>query len=231
MLLGKDLHGRAVVDVDGAEKLGKVDDLILDPRQGRLAGLVVSESTALLGRAGVPVVLPASAIQAIGPDVVTVRRGASDENGSALETLPHWSKLTGRKVVSQSGAVLGSIEDVVFDPADGRIRGYPLRAPGPGGGLDALLGGQAQRAPYIRPDTDLRVGEDLVVVPDDAVVRDEPGTADSAPARAVEQPTTEPSPAPTREERRADADRRVREAQTLLGADVPEQGPTRGGSR
>ena len=224
MLLGKDLRGRSVVDVDSAEKLGQVEDLIVDPKQGQLAGLVVSHGPSLLG-GGVSVVVPASAIRAIGPDLLTVRRTETAESVPALDSLPRWSRLTGRKVVSQGGKVLGTIEDVVFDPESHRVSGYPLRDSSAGGGLDALLSGQHRRAPYLRPDTDLHVGDDLVVVPDDAVVRDDSAAthdvgssrAPGVASRLVGRPLTE------HRDVRADADHDLRDAQDLLSADPRHQ--------
>jgi sporulation protein YlmC with PRC-barrel domain len=224
MLLGNDLRGRSVVDVDSAEKLGQVEDLIVDPKQGQLAGLVVSHGPSLLG-GGVSVVVPATAIKAIGPDLLTVRRAETAASVAALDPLPRWSRLTGRKVVSQGGKVLGTIEDVVFDPESHRVGGYPLRTSGAGGGLDVLLSGQHRRAPYLRPDTDLRVGDDLVVVPDDAVVQDDSAAAhdprsDRPPdvgSSLVDHPLME------QEDVRARADHNLREAQDLLSADPHHQ--------
>ena len=217
MLKGKDLHRRSVVDVDSAEKLGHVDDLVLDPARGRVAALLISRGPAL-GSPGPPTVIPASSVQAIGPDALTVRRaeGAGTQEGM-LESLPRWSKLTGRKVVSEGGKLLGSIDDVLLADDGSRILGYTLQEHGPAGGLDALLGGVRERHPRrLRAEADLRASEDLVVVPDEAL---EPGEEPEREAPGEQVSRAESSrrtPAEEPRARREQADRDVAEAQRIL---------------
>jgi uncharacterized protein YrrD len=42
MIKATDLGGRAVVDMDAAEKLGRVHKVILDPDRRRVAGFVIA---------------------------------------------------------------------------------------------------------------------------------------------------------------------------------------------
>jgi hypothetical protein len=83
----------------------------------------------------------------------------------------------GRKVVGQSGKMFGHISDILVEPADGRILGYAMED-NPLSGLENILtGSRPKTKEFLRADADLRVGPDLVVVPDDAVVSAEgPGT-------------------------------------------------------
>jgi sporulation protein YlmC with PRC-barrel domain len=174
MIRASDLRGRAVVDLESAVKLGEVEDVLLDPDGRRVAGLALTRGRPLLGGGtGADALVPASAVQAVGGDVVTVRGGA-EPTGADLTGFPRLGQIVGRKVVTHAGAVLGPIEDVLIEPSDGRIVGYALGA-GAGGGLGKLLGGPGRgEHGYVRADADLRVGPELVVVPDDAVVRSSP---------------------------------------------------------
>jgi len=175
MLRATTLRGRSVVDLDSATKLGSLDELILDPDGRRVAGLLVSEGAALLGERKRRL-LPAAAVHAIGPDALTVRGGeAAAADDANLRALPHLGDLTGRKAVSHGGKLLGFISDVLITPEDGRIVGYTLDENNPVGRLEGLFGDRGNGpGGYIRADADLRLGPDLVAVPDDSVVWERP---------------------------------------------------------
>lgn len=158
-----------MVDVDAAEKLGRVDRILLDPESRRVAGFVVSRGSSIF-KNDQDIVLPASCVHAVGPDAITVHRAAS-ESVENLEALPRVSDIAGRKVVSESGRVLGTVDDILIDEADGRIVGYALEGDGVEGKLRDMVSGDRheKRAPFLRADAKLRAGRDLIVAPDDAV--------------------------------------------------------------
>lgn len=225
MLRATTLRGRAVVDLDSATKLGSLDELILDPDGRRVAGLLVSEGAALLGERKRRL-LPAAAVHAVGPDALTVRGGeAVAPDDANLRALPHLGDLTGRKAVSHSGKLLGFISDVLITPEDGRIAGYALDENSPAGRLEGLFGDRAgRRSGYIRADADLRLGPDLVVVPDDGVVWERPD-ADVHGQPATERQTLA-------HDRPADAPRAVRwvhpgdtaaRSQTWVATEAPHE--------
>ena len=214
MIRATELGGKAVVDVDAAEKLGKIDRVVLDPDARRVAGFVVVKGSSILGT-GEHLVLPASSVHAIGPDAVTVhhRQGAAANSSAAdLQHLPRVSDMVGRKVVSDQGQLLGAVDDVLIDETDGRILGYALS----GGDLDDKLkhmlskGGDRKRGGFLRADADLRAGKDLIVAPENAVSYDWDAAsaptaaratgasggwaASGAAAKAASVPAAEPSP-------------------------------------
>ncbi|MEX2272443.1 MAG: PRC-barrel domain-containing protein [Vicinamibacterales bacterium] len=167
------LGGRAVVDLDAAEKLGSIDKIILDPEGRHVAGFVVSHGSSLFN-SGTDTILPASSVHAIGPDAVTVRVSRSAAETAPLDDLPRVSDLVGRKVVSEEGRFLGTVDDVLVDETDGRIVGYTLSDGGPAGKLGEMISGERKDnpTPYLRADANLRAGQDLIVAPEDAVSRD-----------------------------------------------------------
>lgn len=193
MIRASELGGRAVVDMEAAEKLGNIHRIILDPDGRRVAGFVVARGGSLFN-AGPETTLPASAVHAIGPDAVTVRSVAiSDVEADRLERLPRVSDLVGRKVVSQDGQLLGTVDDVLLDTADGRIVGYALEGGTRLEKLENVLSGDKKdhRRSYIRADAELRAGHDLIIAPADAVCHE--GTTDRQAAPAA------PRPAPVHE--------------------------------
>jgi sporulation protein YlmC with PRC-barrel domain len=92
-----------------------------------------------------------------------------------LENLPRMSDVVGHKMVTQSGRLLGSIDDVLINGADGTIIGFAV-GEGVRNKLENFFNPQRSRIHgYVRADADLQVGNELIVVPDDALIEGEPG--------------------------------------------------------
>jgi len=191
MIKANDLDGRAVVDLETAKKVGYVDEIYLDTDGGRIAAYLVAEGSKLTG-GGQKILMPASAVETIGPEAIMVRQVAGERvehgdrvdrgdverhgdverrghaaNEADLDRLPRLSHVKGRKVVSEGGKLLGTIDDVLLDDADGHIHGYTLKS---ASWTDTLMGNTNDHPDYVRGDAHLRLGEDLLVVPDNAVV-------------------------------------------------------------
>lgn len=206
MIRAKELGGRAVVDVDAAEKLGSIDRIVIDPESRRVAGFVISRGSSIFNN-DKDMVLSASTVHAVGPDAVTVRRGGEAVSDVMFDGLPRVSDITGRKVVSDQGRLLGTVDDVLIDEHDGRIVGYALSGDGLDAKLQQLVSGDRhheRRAPFLRADADLRAGKDLIVAPEDAISDDweslsTPASASNPDPRAwtaPAQPTAQASPNP-----------------------------------
>lgn len=195
MIRARELHGRAVVDMDAAEKLGHIDELVLDPEGRRVAALVVSHGRSVVG-GGTHLFVPATAVHAIGPDAVTVRyRSAEADDAQPFAGLPRLADIVGRKVVSESGVLLGRVGDVILAGDDGRILGYALTEhTGATGKLEALFGKDKHDVlRYLRADANLRPGRDLIVAPDGAIATlGAPAVADAHETRPARPRTPEP---------------------------------------
>ncbi len=228
MIRAKDLQGRAVVDVGTAKKLGTVDEVLLDPRGRQIAGLVVSEGGSLLGGQH-HLIVPAAALRAMGEDAITVS-DAGDTGSMADDpgALPRLSKLLGRKVVTQGGKLLGSLDDVLVEGANGRISGYALGAPpNPAEVVEGWFGGGRSEARYVRADTDIRVGEDLIVVPDNAMVEGEPPDDARAAGVAGRAPGRDPAAAERTRVPQEQAAHDYAEADRLLRSSTAEEAGSR----
>jgi len=158
MIRASELAGRAVIDIDAAEKMGTIEKLILDPDGKRVAGFIVARGGGFPGNKE-HTTIPSAAVHAIGPDAVTVTR---DETGSVdiarLEALPRGTDVIGRKVVTQDGRYLGKVDDVLIEREDGRIFGYVL--------TDHQGKG---KHPYLPADANLKAGKDLIVASESAM--------------------------------------------------------------
>jgi len=186
MIRATDLSGRAVVDMDAAEKLGRIETIIIDPEARQLAAFRLSRGGSLLGNEA-HTTLPATCVYAIGPDVITVRHTTDlgDDDTARFDRLPRISDVIGRKVVSREGRLLGVVDDVLLSGADGRIVGYHLANLDFMSRLESLFVNRKHpRGPYIRADADLRAGPKLIVVPEDAVSNWEEDRPAAAPAHS-----------------------------------------------
>ena len=134
MMLFSEALGRSVVSTDTASTVGRVSDYVVDPRLPGVVALILSK-TSSQGSA-----LPWPNIIAFGVDAVTVPRAAA-----VVEPDPYLAELAGKahtlrhkRVLTTSGVQLGTVLDVDFDPAIGRLAALLLEQ----GPIDAarLLG-------------------------------------------------------------------------------------------
>lgn len=174
MIKGSQLVGRAVIDMEAAERLGKIKEIIVQRDGERVAGFVVVHGETLVGTAGKRRMIPASAVHSIGPDAMTVRGSAMQELVE-LDSLPRMSDIIGHKMVTESGRLLGVIDDVLINRGDGTIVGFVV-GEGVRSKLENIFNPQRSRVRgYVRAEADLHVGKDLIIVPDDALIEGEPG--------------------------------------------------------
>jgi uncharacterized protein YrrD len=174
MIKGSQLLGRAVIDMEAAERLGKIKEIIVQRDGERVAGFIVVHGETIVGTGGKRRMIPASAVYSIGPDAMTVRGSAMQELAE-LDNLPRMSDIIGHKMVTQSGRLLGVIDDMLVNRADGTIVGFVV-GEGVRNKLESIFNPQRSRVHgYVRADADLHVGKELIVVPDDALIEGEPG--------------------------------------------------------
>jgi uncharacterized protein YrrD len=151
----KDLEGLAVVDVSGGRKLGAVSDLVISPDDGRIVAITLRGG--LFGGGGSYVA--AGDVRSIGPDALTVEgdqvlRPESEMPDELRKARDASQSLTGKKVVTENGTLLGTVSDYLVDESTLRVTGLTI-----GGGL--LSGADALAA-----DRVVSVGPDALVVTD-----------------------------------------------------------------
>jgi uncharacterized protein YrrD len=173
MIKGSQLIGRAVIDMEAAERLGKIKEIIVQRDGERVAGFIVVHGETIVGSGGKRRMIPASAVYSIGPDAMTVR-GSSIQELAELDNLPRMADIIGHKMVTQSGRLLGVIDDMLINRTDGTIVGFVV-GEGVRTKLENIFNPQRPRVHgYVRADADLHLGKELIVVPDDALIEGEP---------------------------------------------------------
>ena len=150
------LKGRAVVSLVGAETLGAVSDILVDPAISRILALKIQT-----GRRGTGAVVRVSEIRCIGAHGVVIpgRRALHDGTALPLRALSAGHDLRRTKVMTYSGALLGRLRDVEFDTDQYQITQYLLTR---------TLGDHlAHTGKTFRPAPGFLSGADLLLVPDE----------------------------------------------------------------
>lgn len=158
MRKGRDVTRLPVLTFDTGEKVGEAKELLFDPENNRVLGLLIDEGGWFKERR----VVPFGEIKSIGPDGVIIPSAdvivsakGNEELSKAMETN---RIIAGARVFTESGKDLGQIADIVFDEATGQIAGYDVS----GGFLADRFRGQ----PFMPAPETIRVGKRMVYVPD-----------------------------------------------------------------
>jgi uncharacterized protein YrrD len=178
-----ELRGRAIVSLDQAEKIGAVDDLLLDFGTNE-----VREFTVRPGLLGGTKYIRAQSIRNVGPDAITIPdRSVLEDQGLRASDSPQLASLSGllgSKVVSEQGALLGTLGDVVLDSSGLRVACFEMS----GNLWDKLTG--SEKTFNAMPG--IRMGSQLVVVPD-AIAQELSGRQEPAvepPLSPANEPNT-----------------------------------------
>ncbi|MFD7709530.1 PRC-barrel domain-containing protein [Streptomyces sp. NPDC059786] len=107
-------RGLPVVTLGEADQLGVVKSLAVDTASGRVTH---ARLTGARGRK--ELTLPWDAFHAFGPDAVLVRSDRAPDAAAPPEPTPH--EALRAKVLTEDGDERGTVKDVSFDPATGRI--------------------------------------------------------------------------------------------------------------
>jgi len=180
--------------MESATRVGKIKEIIVQRDGERVIGFSVTQGETLVGTGGTRRVIPASALYAIGPDAITVRSVNEREPIEELEQLPRMSDVVGHKMVTQSGRLLGTIDDLLLNGADGKIIGFAVGESIRSKFENMFQSGHSKISGYVRADADLQVGNDLIVVPDDALIEGEPDTQETQTKPIASETEQEASP-------------------------------------
>ena len=171
----KQLPGLPVLTLDDGVQLGKVKKVLVDPREKRVAALIVGQRGWNQQK-----VLPMSGVYALGSHAVTIERGdvlVAVRDAHEYEALikEDRTRVVGSPVVTTSGELVGTVRDF-------EVTGT--------GSVEALYIGKGsfpsffRRAPAIPGELVVALGKDAVLVADKVIAMvegDEPKTLDERP--------------------------------------------------
>lgn len=121
-MLFSEARTRDVVSAADGECVGRVDRFVVDPENARIGSLRLDKV------ADMQRYLSWRDIQSFGPDQVTVAssRVLRLGDGPREERIRRDFGMLGKRALTDAGHELGTVDDVAFDPADGRITAIVL---------------------------------------------------------------------------------------------------------
>lgn len=131
MVTARDTVGRPVVQAGTGKSLGRVHQVLLDPRGQTVVALQVAPATWLSPARAIPW----ERVRSLGPDRVVAEGEPLELSALGQEALD-LERLAER--TPYAAAEAATLNDVVFEPATGRVVGYRLS----GGFLQDLLDGR-----------------------------------------------------------------------------------------
>jgi sporulation protein YlmC with PRC-barrel domain len=118
-MLFSEAVGQRVVSTTSAATVGHVGSLVIDAAAQRVVALSLKK-TPVTGS-----LLPWTDITAFGADAVTVASESQiiEEQGQYAELNSKAHVILKKRILNTAGLQVGTVRDVDFDPADGRILG------------------------------------------------------------------------------------------------------------
>lgn len=152
----KKLKEVAVVSVSKGEKLGAVEDVLIDAEKRRAVAMTVSGGGKIRKDRSY---LPFDRIRSVGDDAVMVEDQDALHSiyGDGSRSYHSLGSLTGLKVVTDDGAYLGNVATVHVEPTTGELTEFEI---GRGG-----LGGVFSSNTIIDASSVTSIGDSIMVVP------------------------------------------------------------------
>jgi sporulation protein YlmC with PRC-barrel domain len=151
-----ELRGKTILSLRDGEKLGQVDDVLIDPNTLRISGLVSSSGGLFDQRDRI---ILAQDIDRWGKDAVLVQDGNVFRSMNDVPDKDHWisaaNKISGLSVVSSSGDKIGQLDDVIVDN-EGQLVAYRVSS-----GFGGRSFGRSREIPA---NTTRKLGKDVVIV-------------------------------------------------------------------
>ena len=165
------VKGLPVITMAEGKQVGKVDDLVVDPERKAVSWLRLhSGGIGMLG--GERLWVPTAAVHGVGENAVTINTEADArapaDAPEALALVDARRGIIGNKVITENGERLGEVRDYEFNTDTFALTS--LSVPPGMNVMGEIL--------TIAGDKVLTIGEDVIVVAADAVMRSAP-TADS----------------------------------------------------
>ena len=161
MLRGSDIMKRSVIAQDTGERVGRVEDLVIDRAGRRVLGIVVAEKTLI----GSDKVVAWPAIRSLGMDNIIIDSTASvlkkSEIPELAEAMDDGYVILGSRLQTTGGRELGKIDSFFFDPETGEVVGFELT-----GGPNKL---RESGSSFLPTPPNLQVGKDYSFVDPSAV--------------------------------------------------------------
>ena len=148
--------GNPVIDITSGEMIAKVEDVWIDPNALRPAAAITSKGSLLKRELEA---IPAEQVEVWGQDAILAKKTDVIVKEEELENHERWlsasDELHGYEVVTEDGARIGTLGDVVLDN-QGQILGYEM--------AEVAVEGRVAVADWIDVKATRSLGPDVLIV-------------------------------------------------------------------
>jgi uncharacterized protein YrrD len=161
MRKSKQFASMPVISLEEGQQIGIIKSLVVDPGLKRVAALMIEQK----GWFSDQKFIPYSNVHSVGEDAVTVKHGTMVQRGGNLPEIISLTKnkvkVSGARIITQGGTVLGEADDYYVNLATGEMIGLEFS----GNFINGLFGGKA----FLDINHVLTIGKDMVICSDEAL--------------------------------------------------------------
>ncbi|SFR04408.1 PRC-barrel domain-containing protein [Desulfoscipio geothermicus] len=161
MRKSKQFISMPVISLQEGQQIGTIKGLVVDPIAKRVAALIIEQK----GWFQEQKFIPYNHVRSVGEDAVTVNQGTAVQKGGSLPEIINLVKnnikITGTRVVTESGTILGEVDDYYVNLDSGELVGIEFS----GGYISGIVSGRA----FLDVDHVLTVGKEMIVCSDQAL--------------------------------------------------------------
>ncbi len=162
MRKSKQFMSMPVISLEEGHQIGIIKSLVVDPSLKRVAALIIEQK----GWFNDQKFIPYSNIHCVGEDAVTVKHGTMVQKGGNLPEIISLTKskvkVSGTRIVTKSGTLLGEADDYYVNLATGEMIGLEFS----GSFINGLFSGKA----FLDINHVVTIGKDMIVCSDQALV-------------------------------------------------------------
>ncbi|KAF1085836.1 PRC-barrel domain protein [Sporotomaculum syntrophicum] len=151
-----------VISLEEGQQIGIIKGLVVNPSLKRVAALIIEQK----GWFNEQKFIPFSNVHSVGEDAVTVKHGTIVQKGGNLPEIISLTKskvkISGARIVTESGTLLGEADDYYVNLATGEIIGLEFS----GSFINSLFSGKA----FLDINHVVTIGKNMIVCSDQALV-------------------------------------------------------------
>ena len=157
----KQINGMPVYSLEEGQQIGTVRGLVLDPTRKQVVALAIAQKGWLKEHKYIPY----KKVRSIGEDAITIDRGTAVEKGASLPEIVKLVRdkveLTGTKIVTENGTILGLSDEYLFDLLTGKLTGIEISS----NLINSVIKGKASLdISYV-----LTIGKEVIICADEAL--------------------------------------------------------------
>lgn len=153
-----------VISLDEGKQIGIIKSLVIDPIQKKVAALIIEQK----GWFQEQKFISYSNVHSVGNDAITIKHSTVVRKGNSLPEIINLAKnpvnINGARIVTESGTVLGDVDDYYVDLTSGEIVGMEFR----GSYISGIFNGKA----FLDIEHILTVGNEMIVCSDKTLEKD-----------------------------------------------------------